>query len=358
MKWSINLGRVKGIKISVHWTFLILMIWVLFSSWKTSTFDTAGWQVLFLLAIFTCVVLHELGHALTASRYGFKTKDITLLPIGGVARMEAIPEKPMQELVMALMGPIVNVAIALVLYPFVADQLNEKNLALIQKINADNFLLGIFLVNMSLAVFNLLPAFPMDGGRVLRALLSFKIGRVQATRIAAHVGQLLAIGFAMIGLFFNPFLLMIAIFVFLGAQVELDETESKSLLSGHKVKEAVIKNFISLRSNDSLSTAIQKLLDTQVREFVVFDCDRVVGTIDRSKIFEAVKQHGADTPLAKVLTGSWQEVDVEEPLEEAYKKVRTGQLSLVTHNSQLVGVIDAENILEFMMMQQTLASKK
>ncbi len=320
--------------------------------------NTAGWQVLFLLTIFGCVVLHELGHALTARRFGFKTKDITLLPIGGVARMEAIPEKPTQELVMAMMGPMVNVVIALLVYPAIAHQLTAQNLALIKTINGDSFLLGIFFVNLSLAIFNLVPAFPMDGGRVLRALLSFRIGRVRATRVAAHLGQFLAICFAMIGLFYNPVLLVIAIFVFLGAQAELDETESKSALSGHQVKEAVMKKFVSLQSTDTLSTAMQVLLDTQVHDFVVFDHDRVVGTISRSKIFEHLKEHGASTPLANVLSGAWQEVDVNEPLEEAYKRVRTGNVSLVTENSRLVGIIDAENILEFIMMQQIQTSSK
>ncbi|MDB2497393.1 site-2 protease family protein, partial [Verrucomicrobiales bacterium] len=195
MKWSLKLGRLFGIDVYLHFTFLLLLGFLGLYYWR-STHEVAGALegVSFILALFACVLLHEFGHSLMARRYGIKTRDITLLPIGGVARLEKIPEEPVRELWVALAGPAVNVVIAALLF---IGLLATGGLSSTQEFteSGGSFFQRLLVVNLIIVAFNLLPAFPMDGGRVLRALLAFKMGRRRATIIAANVGQVMAIGF-------------------------------------------------------------------------------------------------------------------------------------------------------------------
>src|SRR6185503_19517713 len=199
MKWSWRLGRIAGIALYVHATFLLLLAWVAISEYQSSHDAAAAARgVIFVLAVFAMVVLHELGHALAARRYGVKTRDITLLPIGGVARLERMPREPKQELWVAIAGPLVNVAIAITLFILlVAIRLSKSTFLASQ----DSFITLLMRINLFLIAFNLLPAFPMDGGRVLRALLARRLEYVRATRIAARIGQVMAIFFILAGLY-------------------------------------------------------------------------------------------------------------------------------------------------------------
>src|SRR5262249_2613741 len=205
MSWSIPILRVAGIQLRIHLTFLLLIIWLALGS--------AG-SLIFVLLLFLCVVLHEFGHAIAAKAYGINTPDITLLPIGGVARLERMPEEPKQELVIAIAGPLVNVVIAACLYLVIGarGQVGPET-----AVRSGDMLVGLFQINVWLLLFNLLPAFPMDGGRVLRALLATRLSYARATQIASTVGQGFAFIFGFIGLFSNPFLLFIALFVYIGA---------------------------------------------------------------------------------------------------------------------------------------------
>lgn len=211
--WSLKLGQVKGIGIYVHGTFLILLAWIGLSSALRGHGLTATLEgVLFTVAVFAIVVVHELGHALAAARYGIRTRDITLYPIGGVASLERIPENPRQEFVVALAGPAVNLALAAGLAAILGVEKVPLGVHDVHLIGG-SFLTKLMWVNVSLGLFNLLPAFPMDGGRVLRGALALRLGRDRATEIAARVGQVMALGFALLGLFGNPMLLFIALFV-------------------------------------------------------------------------------------------------------------------------------------------------
>ncbi len=231
MSWSWKLGRVAGIPVYVHWTFSILIAWVVVNSWlKSGDVGSVAIAVGFIIAVFACIVFHELGHALTARRFGVRTSDITLLPIGGVARLERIPERPWQELLIALAGPAVNVVIVAILgllgvrFP----QISPAN----PELKAGEFLPILMMFNAFMAAFNMLPAFPMDGGRVLRALLALRLPYARATRLAASVGQVMAIFFGLWGLTVsNPFLLLIAIFVWIGAEGEAAGVEERACCS-------------------------------------------------------------------------------------------------------------------------------
>ena len=260
MKWSLKLGTYAGIGVYLHWTFALLIGWIFLvylGAGKSVAQAFAG--VGFILALFVCVVLHEFGHALTAKRYGVRTRDITLLPIGGLARLERIPEKPLQEFWVAVAGPAVNVAIAGVLFT-VLLLLDRASQLLQFEWFQGRFLAQLMWVNLLIVGFNLLPAFPMDGGRVLRALLATRMGRRRATAIAANIGQAMAILFGIVGFFLNPFLIFIAIFVYLGAQAEAAQVEAQSALEGLHVRDAMMTRFRTLAPTDTLGRAVDELL--------------------------------------------------------------------------------------------------
>jgi len=219
VKWSFQLARIGGIDLKIHATFFLLLAWFGMAYYADGGFGAMMVGLSFILLLFVCVVLHEFGHALAARAYGIRTPDITLLPIGGVARLERMPEKPWQELVVALAGPAVNVVIAFALYIVIGRGFHLGDIALVDR-GGGELLSKLLAINVILVVFNLLPAFPMDGGRVLRALLATRLKRGRATRIAAGIGQAVAVIFGLLGLFGNPMLLFVAVFVFFGAQQE------------------------------------------------------------------------------------------------------------------------------------------
>jgi Zn-dependent protease len=252
MKWSWKIGRVAGIGIYVHATFLLLLAWVAYTYWRTGQSLLATLEGLgFLLALFGCIVLHELGHALIARRFGIQTRDITLLPIGGLARLERMPDEPLQELWVALAGPAVNVAIAAVLLAWQIAAAPLEPLVSFT-LTGGRFVAQLLAVNIFLVLFNMLPAFPMDGGRVLRALLATQLDYLRATQIAATVGQGFAFLFGFLGLFYLP-LLLIAIFVWIGTAQEAGMTQVKVALGGIPVSGAMLRDFRTLTPHDSLA---------------------------------------------------------------------------------------------------------
>jgi Zn-dependent protease/CBS domain-containing protein len=358
MKWSLNLGRIAGIKILVHWTFIILIGWIVFSEMQRGSDLTATLlSIVFVLTIFACVVLHELGHALTAKRFGVKTKMITLLPIGGVASLERIPENPKQELLVAVAGPAVNVVIALVLWLVLPPLRDLPGEEFFSRITPANFFYLLLFVNLLLVVFNAIPAFPMDGGRVLRALLAFKLGRVRATQIAANLGQLLAIFFVFIGFFYNPFLILIGIFVFFGAYSENMMVQHLDFLRGHLVREGMMTNFVTLAPTDTVRDALAKLLKGSEHDFVVELDGQVMGTLTRMQLIQAVKEEQIETPVSEVMSQEVKAFNVHDKLAEAYTELQKTKAPLfpVLDNGRLAGVINADNINEFIMIKSALA---
>jgi Zn-dependent protease/CBS domain-containing protein len=358
MKYSLSLGRVAGIQVFVHWTFLILIGYIVYSNLKQGmgTVDIL-WSILFILTLFACVTLHELGHALAARRYNIKTANITLLPIGGVAQLESMPEKPKEELVVALAGPMVNVVIAGLLFPLLSLSGGLDDLD-VTRFSHHNFLPSLMVVNIWLAVFNMIPAFPMDGGRVLRALLSFKFERHVATRIAASIGQLLAIGFVFVGFFSNPFLIFIGVFIFLGAQGEAQYAQARSLLSGYTVANAVMKQVPTLKPTDTIEYASDQLLASQNKNFLVVDGASVLGTLSRDEIIKALRENKGAETVDRFINREFLSLQIQMPLEDAWTTLRTKQQSAapVFSNNELVGMLDTENVAEFLMISE--ATKK
>lgn len=357
MRWQWKLGTFAGIDVFVHATFLLLIGWIGYSHWlQYGTVAKVVEGILFILALFLCVVLHEYGHALTARRYGIKTRDITLYPIGGVARLERMPDKPIEELWVALMGPAVNVVIAALIfaYLFVTNglvPLTDLTIA------SGSFLGRLMAVNVSLVLFNLIPAFPMDGGRVLRALLAMRMEYVRATQVAANVGQGLAFLLGLIGLFNNPFLLFIAFFVWIGASQEASMVQMKNSVSGIPVTRAMLTDFRSLSPRDTLAQAVGLLLAGSQHDFPVLDANgNVMGVLERDTFIQTLSQRGQSVPVVEVMRRDVPSVDSHEMVESALMRLQeSGAKTLpVMHAGQFVGLVNSENITEFLMIRSAL----
>ena len=357
MKWQWKLGRFAGIDVFVHATFLLLIGWVGYSHWL----ENRNWGevlsgILFILALFLCVVLHEYGHALTARKYGIRTRDITLYPIGGVARLERMPEKPIEELWVALMGPAVNVVIAAILfvYLYVTNTLVPLTALTVA---SGSFTERLMVVNIWLVLFNLIPAFPMDGGRVLRALLAMRMDFVRATQVAATIGQGLAFVLGFIGLFSNPFLLFIAFFVWIGASQEAGAVQVKNTVSGIPVTRAMLTDFKTLSPRDNLSQVVALILAGSQHDFPVVDANgRVAGILERDAFMKALTEHGQSVPVMDFIRRDLPEIDSYEMLEMALNRLQeSGSKTLpVTHAGKLVGMITMENITEYLMIRSAL----
>ncbi len=357
MKWQWKLGRFLGIDVYVHATFLLLIGWVGYSYWlEHGTIAEVVNGILFILALFLCVVLHEYGHALTARKYGIKTRDITLYPIGGVARLERMPDKPIEELWVALMGPAVNVVIAAGLYAVLAATGKLVPLTGLT-IASGSFLMRLMVVNISLVLFNLIPAFPMDGGRVLRALLAMRMDYVHATQVAANIGQGIAFIFGFIGMFSNPFLLFIAFFVYIGASQEASMVLMKNSISGIPVTRAMLTDFKTLTPRDTLAQVVGLILAGSQHDFPVVDANGVVmGILERDEFIAALSRQGQSAPVVGVMRKDVPSVDSHDMVESALMRLQeAGAKTLpVMHAGQFVGLITAENITEFLMIRSAL----
>jgi Zn-dependent protease/predicted transcriptional regulator len=362
MKGSLKLGKIAGIGLFVHWTFSLLILFIVYTNYKAGQNSIQIlWSVLFILCIFLTVFMHELGHALTAKKFGIKTKDITLLPIGGVAQLERLPEKPSEELMVAFAGPMVNIILALLTSLFISlPNTSEEMVAELENgVNAGNFFLNFYLVNIILAFFNLIPAFPMDGGRVLRALLSYKLERHQATKIAARIGQALAIGFVLLGFYSNPFLIFIGIFVFMGAQIESEYTESKYMLKGYKVRDVLMKQYPTIDYNETLETAVKIMLDSQNKHFLVTENGIPMGTLNREQIIAALAKKEGETRLSSIMDRELILLQADDLLEDIFELVYKNKstLMLVIDDNQLIGTLDTENLLEFILINEVKANR-
>lgn len=360
MKWSLKLGKLLGINVYLHFTFLLLLAFLGFVYWRaTQDLEAALQGVAFIVALFGCVVLHELGHALMARRYGIQTRDITLLPIGGIARLEKMPEKPMQEFWVALAGPAVNVIIASVLMIGLAATGGFTPVEEIS-VNGGSFWQRLLVLNLILVAFNLLPAFPMDGGRVLRALLAMRLGRRRATAIAANVGQGMAILFGIVGFFYNPFLIFIAIFVYLGAQAEAGMVEMQSALAGLRVRDAMMTRFRTLAPQDTLAKAVEELLAGSQQDFPVLEKEQPIGMLRRNDLVKALSEGRRDTVVAEGMSRNCETVDEATSLKDAVESMRQRQCATVpvVAGGRVVGLLTLENISEMIMVNAAMEHQR
>jgi Zn-dependent protease len=252
MKWSIGAGRIFGIKLRIHLTFFLLLVFVFVTDIKEG-YKQAGLSVLFVCAIFTCVVIHELSHSLVARRFGREPKSIMLLPIGGVATIDMMPTKPSQEIAISIVGPVTNIVIAILLALFGGMKMavaltNQSNLTVSQI-----FITDLIVANIVLAVFNLIPALPMDGGRIFRSILALKFGFLRATLWAVTIGKVIALFFIALGFFYNPWLALIGFFVFAGANNEKQQAIYLTMLAQRPPDLTMPPEYINLTHDDRIT---------------------------------------------------------------------------------------------------------
>jgi Zn-dependent protease/predicted transcriptional regulator len=353
MTWSWKFARIAGIDVYVHATFVMVVAWIAVLYWNEShsvaaVLDGVG----FLLALFGCVVLHEFGHALTARRYGIRTRDITLLPIGGVARLERMPDNPIEELKVALAGPAVNVVIAVVLAGWLQASGGWESVDRIG-VASGGFLERVMLANVFLAVFNLLPAFPMDGGRALRALLATRMEYTRATHTAAAIGQGMALLFGFIGLQGNPMLIFIALFVWIGAGQEASMVQMKSALAGIPVRRAMLTDFRTLSRAHTLGDAADLVLSGSQQDFPVVDDGRLEGLLTRGDLLAALTRHGRQAAVGEHMRRECPTADASEMLEAVLARLpgRDCLTVPVTERGALIGLVTMDNVGEFLMIQ-------
>ncbi len=349
MRGSWNLGRVAGIGVYVHWTFLLLLLWVV-GGYLVAGFSWAAAMeaAALVIVVFGCVVLHELGHALTARRYGIVTQDITLLPIGGVARLLRIPEDPWQELIIALAGPAVNVVIAAALIGLLVllGQIgNAYNVAF----EGGHFLVNLMWINVLLVAFNLLPAFPMDGGRVLRALLGFGLPYVRATQIAARLGQVMAVLFGIAGLYVNIWLVVIGIFIFMAAQQELTMAKTRAAMEGALVTDAMLTHIPTAQPSEMLDGGVLDAAAACHHDIPVVEHGHVAGLLKRSDLLVAVRGGQQRTPVSQWMRTDFPSVQNTQSLHQAYEQMQSTGLTtvLVLHDHRLLGVVTGRSIADW-----------
>jgi Zn-dependent protease/CBS domain-containing protein len=357
MSWSLNIGKVAGTVVRIHLTFLLFLAWIFAASYASGGAATAWDSVLFMVLLFLCVLLHEFGHIFTARAFGVPTPYVTLLPIGGVAQLEHIPEEPGQEFLIAIAGPLVNVVVTILLVAFAgatlqtsaAAGLDNTHIPMINRLAA---------VNLFLAVFNMIPAFPMDGGRVLRALLATRFGYVRATEIAAVIGQFVAFVLGFVGLMYNPILIFIAIFVYLAASSEAHMVALRAVSRGVPVSHAMMTHFESLSPEAHLDEAVQTLLRTGQGEFPVIDgAGKPVGVVGRADLIRAIKERGPDARVADAMSADMPTIGYRRCLEDAFKLLQQKQapaVGVTDAGGKLVGLITGETIAEMMMLQDAL----
>ena len=355
MRWSVHIGRLFGIRVELHVTFLLFVGWIAVNQGLLAgEAARAAGAVALLLLVFSCVVLHELGHALTARRFGIATRDIVLLPIGGVARLERMPERPQQEIAVAVAGPAVNVAIALLLVSLMTLTGRPTDLARL----GNGLLETLLLVNVLLVAFNLIPAFPMDGGRVLRALLALRLPYLQATRIASAVGQGAALLLGVVGLFYfgNWMLAFVALFIFLAAAEERALVQTRTSITGLPVRAAMLTDFRALEPQEPLRRAIEYLMTGSQQDFPVLEGSELRGVLTRAGLVAALGRRGPDVPVAEAMSPVTCRAEAGEPLEDVVSRMRGRDCPVVPvlEQGRLVGLVTVDNVGDLLVVREAL----
>lgn len=351
MRWSLTIGSFKGTAVRIHVTFILFLAWIGFAAYQRGGAIAARDSVLFIVAIFACVVLHEFGHILTARRYGIVADEVTLLPIGGVANIDRMPEKPYQELLIALAGPAVNVVIAALLFiaagaidPITLSHVEDPKIGMAER---------LAVTNLFIAIFNMIPAFPMDGGRVLRAGLAMWVDWDKATRIAAQIGQAFAFVLGFLGLFGNPLLVFIAIFVYIAAAGEAQMSFMSHAARDIRVEDAMETRIATIDRAATIGEAVETLLATSQDEFPVLDHGRrLVGLMTRADIIEALKDGDAGAPIAPFVSPDVQTIGPGASMDVALQKLHgVSSLGVVDDEGALVGLITRQSVAEIVLIK-------
>jgi len=377
MKGNFQIIKIFGIPVQVHWTFALVVAWISYLAFVNAwNWAAVLWATLSVITLFTCVIFHEFGHALTARRFGVNTRDIILSPIGGVARLDRLPESPYQEFLVAIAGPMVNIAIAVLALPylfFVNEATRQQlfsifypssNVFVIDLTMVDYFFFGLFLLNGVLAIFNLLPAFPMDGGRVLRALLSLRLGRTRATRIAAYIGQSFSVLLLIYALWqqsqYSIVTAFVGVFVFLTAMNENRMVRLDSTLDGYRVSDLLRRQFTRIYVNDPMEIPVEELTRGMEKNFLVFDhWQNLIGLLPENRLLSAVKKKAFGQPVRNYINDRLEALLPEDSLKDAFTKLHWQGYAIlpVYDRGKMIGVLDVDMLDNFLRLQDKLDRK-
>lgn len=347
MNSSFRIATVAGIPIRVHITFFLILLLAAYQWFgMTGTLNGAVFGVALMALLFVCVTLHELGHSLVARVFGIPVREITLLPLGGIAQITKNPEKPLHEFLIALAGPLVNVAIAVVLFSLLGFSaapglLNGRGLTpeLGQTPSLNTALFWLLAANVSLVVFNLIPAFPLDGGRVLRALIAMFTGYPRATRLASAIGQLIAVFLGVYGVLAGHFILtLVAVFIFFGAGQETSEAEAKTVLNTLRVGDAYNKHALTLAVGDRVSRVVDYILTSYQPDFAVLQGRNLIGIVTRNDVLAALATHTGDTFVTEMMHREFLKVEAAQSLDEVRR-------TMAEHHTRIAAVYDGTNYL-------------
>jgi len=355
MKWSLRIGKIFGIEFRIHLTFFLLLFFIFLSTFTDRGLPQAALVTFFVVAIFACVLIHEISHSLIAQLFGKHVRSITLLPIGGIAAMEQIPEKPAQEIAMAAVGPLINLFIAALLY-LLAGRRTGIALPNLYLNSFSAFYAALIGANVILALFNLIPAFPMDGGRILRGILALKIDYLRATTIAVHVGQALALLFIFFGLFYNWWLALIGVFLYMGAGSEKQHVLITSLLHSVPAHEAMTTNLRTLHPDEPVANALEHFHHGCQDDFPVVGDAGLEGILTRDRILAGIHKKGLDTTVAQLMDPNFDSVSPYTPLDEVYAKLLSSNKTAVAvvDNDQIVGIVCLDGIARYFMIKNAL----
>ncbi len=356
MGWSFRIARIAGIDIKVHITFFLILI-LAAVQWGgiTGGVDGALFGVVLMILLFVCVTLHELGHSLAARYFGVPVREITLLPLGGVAIMTKNPEKPLHELIIAAAGPLVNVVIAGLLFIPVGAQVRMNLLdgrgllPDLTTVTLSTMLVWLFAANVSMIVFNLIPAFPLDGGRILRALLAMALGFARATRIASVIGQIIAVGLGVFGVVSGNFLLVLtAVFIFFGASQENGAAQSKTMLVTQKIGDTYNKHALTLQIGDRISRAVDFILTSYQPDFAVMQGSKLLGVLTREDVLRTLATTPGDPYVTEVMQREVAHLDAEDALDVARDKLKEGgaRMGAVYRGNEYLGLVNLDDIGE------------
>ncbi|HEU4556157.1 MAG TPA: site-2 protease family protein [Chitinophaga sp.] len=360
---KIKLATVLGVRVYLHWTFTLLIAWILIvQAVNRAGMAQTTWALLGLAAIFTCVVLHELGHALVAAHYHIKTRDITLYPIGGLATMEKLPEKPLEEMAISFAGPLVNLLIAALLLPFIPDYGPFwKAAAIIDSIRPGNFLLFLHTVNIVLALFNLIPAFPLDGGRMLRGFLGLFLHNGRPTAIAIMTGRIIAIVFIITGLLsFNLMLPLIGTLIILADAAEEQLAYLRTAVKGLRLKELIIRDYANIPHDLTIREAAEEFLPSHHPYFAITKHEELTGIIDRNMLLHALAQGWYDKPVVALISAPQETLDENSLANEVVEQLlrhRTAALPVMC-GSRLAGILSFDGMIEYLLIHDTNAKRQ
>jgi len=360
MKWSLKVGQLAGTVVYVHVTFFVLLAWIgVVDGLEKGSLAAAAEAVAFTATLFGCVVLHEFGHAFMARRFGIRTRDIVLFPIGGVGRLERIPDVPSQEFLIALAGPAVSVGIAGGLFIALRLQGSAPRLGDFGIGNA-SFVERLMFINAGLVAFNLLPAFPMDGGRVLRALLAMRLDYVRATELAARIGQGIAVVFAIVGALVNPLLVIIALFVWVGAAGEVGLAQVKRALHGARAESAMRTAFGELAPGNTLDRAAEMAVRHAQAHFPVLQDGQVLGLLTRRDLARWLAEDGADRTVGDLMDRTFETVGMSEPLDAVFSRLQQApdKPLLVIDHGRLVGLVGVDEIANLLRIRRAIAGRR